>query len=45
MAPGNLLVKNGKLAAVIDFGVLGVGILLVIMQWLDFLKKKADSDS
>ena len=25
IAPGNLLVKNGKLAAVIDFGVLGVG--------------------
>ena len=25
IAPGNLLVKNSKLAAVIDFGVLGVG--------------------
>ncbi|WP_088014723.1 aminoglycoside phosphotransferase family protein [Gottfriedia acidiceleris] len=25
IAPGNLLVKNGKLCAVIDFGILGVG--------------------
>ena len=25
VAPGNLLVKNGKLCAVIDFGILGVG--------------------
>ncbi|PLS01953.1 aminoglycoside phosphotransferase family protein [Neobacillus cucumis] len=25
VAPGNILVKNGKLCAVIDFGVLGVG--------------------
>ena len=25
VAPGNLLVKDGKLCAVIDFGILGVG--------------------
>lgn len=25
IAPGNLLVKDGKLCAVIDFGILGVG--------------------
>lgn len=25
IAPGNILIKNGKLRAVIDFGILGVG--------------------
>lgn len=25
MAPGNLLVKNGSLCGVIDFGIMGIG--------------------
>ena len=46
IAPGNLLVKNSKLAAVIDFGVLGVGDPSCDYAMLGlFLKKKADSDS
>ncbi|MBM7694862.1 aminoglycoside phosphotransferase (APT) family kinase protein [Peribacillus deserti] len=32
IAPGNLLVKDGQLRAVIDFGILGVETLLVMQQ-------------
>jgi len=42
VAPGNLLVKDGKLCAVIDFGILGVGdpACDAVMAWTFF-----DSDS
>ncbi|SFC84953.1 aminoglycoside phosphotransferase family protein [Bacillus sp. UNCCL81] len=42
IAPGNLLVKNGKLCAVIDFGILGVGdpSCDAVMAWTFF-----DTDS
>jgi aminoglycoside phosphotransferase (APT) family kinase protein len=40
IAPGNLLVKDGKLSAVIDFGILGVGdpACDVAMAWTFFDK-------
>ena len=34
VAPGNLLVKDGKLCAVIDFGILGVGDPACDARWL-----------